>query len=454
MASTTPAPDSAAAREVADRAQSLAAEDVERFGRITILNPTTEAFTDFAREIRIADGEEGIPNAGLYRMTGEGTEEITVEVCEPIATPTVEDSRAPLRIETPSKDKLKDALLDGVADGSWEDDLKIPLGDTITGDYIPPDLDYDQVQVSEDFKNRISDMIDDTDLSDSAAAIDLYNRIKEEADQFVSENSGDLPSWQIEQVESVGAMAEILAESTGGAYRPSESEIRDAVGPSGSTDHEYLDHGYRGFMDDWDNWTCGDTDYNQSGKGCVDGESNPDSLWGSISDAFDEDPDDINYNDLSNTIADGAESFGEDDSGMSKPQADYVNHVESFFDILGESRDLGPYRNDEECEMETVTANAPPAVGGASGLNIQDANLLKIHVVYGYKLIVPFVGPAIADFLREVTSPPAGGAYPGLTERIYNDGRIPLTATAIVRMQSPAFENDAMLSRYSGFFIQ
>ncbi len=77
----------------------------------------------------------------------------------------------------------------------------------------------------------------------------------------------------------------------------------------------------------------------------------------------------------------------------------------------------------------------PASVSNHSGVNIQDANLLKIRVIYGYK---PF---SIArPFLTVLgTLNPEHRAY-------YQAGRIPIVAHAVVRMQSPAYEHAAYRS--------
>lgn len=415
-------------------AASLAADDIVKYGQIIIANPTKEAFEDYARDIHIADGKRGIPNAGLYRMSGEGTRKTDVQICSPVATPTEDDPRPPLEIQTPSKSDLEDALLGGVADESWSDL-------SFKGD---PDL-----AASADFKQDVRQMIENTDLSDSAAAIGLYNDIKDRANAFVS-NHADLPSWQTGQAKSVAAMADILAQSTAGPTRPSADQIRQALGSTGPADEVYLDSGSASFRNKWDTWTCGDADYNQSGLGCVDGKETDDSLWGQIDKAFEGSPTDVNYTDLADSISSRSAEF-ENGTSMSASQRSFVSHVNSFFHILSQSRQIGAYRHSEECHTETIDESSPPAVGEASGEDIQDANLLKIQVVYGYKLIVPLVGPLIVKAFREYGFRPAG-ADQGMVEKMYDHDRIPLTATATVRMQTPAFENTHMLSRDASFF--
>jgi len=76
-------------------------------------------------------------------------------------------------------------------------------------------------------------------------------------------------------------------------------------------------------------------------------------------------------------------------------------------------------------------------LGSKSGLNLHDANLLKIKVTHGVHLRVPLVGPAIAKALRIVD--PANAHYYALNQ-------LPITSVATVRMQSEAWETKAVVS--------
>lgn len=80
---------------------------------------------------------------------------------------------------------------------------------------------------------------------------------------------------------------------------------------------------------------------------------------------------------------------------------------------------------------------------GSSGLNVQDANILKIRVIYRYPMIVPFVDRVIeggsslirGHWLSDVRlTPDPLGDY----------SRIPIESYAIVRMQSPIVRRDAL----------
>jgi len=100
-------------------------------------------------------------------------------------------------------------------------------------------------------------------------------------------------------------------------------------------------------------------------------------------------------------------------------------------------RNHNSYRNEIPNDMLHMASSK---IGASSGVNIQDANLLKIRVLYGYKLQVPFVDKIITIIARKLTSN---------TEELYilSNGRLPIQATATVRMQSAARSNDWVQSR-------
>ncbi len=74
------------------------------------------------------------------------------------------------------------------------------------------------------------------------------------------------------------------------------------------------------------------------------------------------------------------------------------------------------------------------AIGATSRVNIQDANLLKIRVTYGYRL-----STIVARFVTRLMSAidPANSLY-------YSNGRIPMVAQAVMHMQSPAYQQGVM----------
>ncbi len=86
-----------------------------------------------------------------------------------------------------------------------------------------------------------------------------------------------------------------------------------------------------------------------------------------------------------------------------------------------------------------------------SGVNIQDANLLKIKVVYGYELKVPLMATLVRALMCGAGQMPMqglGGDVPLLQAipnsvrdcAFYLAGRVPIESFAVVEMQSPAIE--------------
>lgn len=83
-------------------------------------------------------------------------------------------------------------------------------------------------------------------------------------------------------------------------------------------------------------------------------------------------------------------------------------------------------------------------VKGASRQTVQDANLLKLRVVYCYPLHVPFVDRMLTAILTQLPDdmcPYCVGTYRSgdtIERTCLTNNRFPLNAQAIVRMQSPA----------------
>jgi hypothetical protein len=82
--------------------------------------------------------------------------------------------------------------------------------------------------------------------------------------------------------------------------------------------------------------------------------------------------------------------------------------------------------------------------GARSGLNIQDANLLRIEVTYGYELKVPIVNWFIT---RSLLALPGRSGYDAFEQQLLRRTMLPIVSTSTVRMQSPARLNDLVVSR-------
>lgn len=83
------------------------------------------------------------------------------------------------------------------------------------------------------------------------------------------------------------------------------------------------------------------------------------------------------------------------------------------------------------------------AVGAASGVNVQDANLLKLEITYGHELKVPLVNWFISRLLLR----PSRAGTDAFGQQLLRRMRLPIVASATVRMQSPARLSAAVVSR-------
>lgn len=100
--------------------------------------------------------------------------------------------------------------------------------------------------------------------------------------------------------------------------------------------------------------------------------------------------------------------------------------------------DFGINENGRQAIPNSMLHVRDPEPGKRSRVNIQDANLLKIQVLYGHSLKVPFVNRIISTVTSWFTTDPVKLAY--LSEQ-----RVPILATATVRMQSTPWKNDWMM---------
>ncbi|MHB8785468.1 MAG: DUF192 domain-containing protein [Thauera sp.] len=89
------------------------------------------------------------------------------------------------------------------------------------------------------------------------------------------------------------------------------------------------------------------------------------------------------------------------------------------------------------CPIDRPGCPSNPAAN-ASGQTLQDANLLKLRITYGIpaKKQIPLAGPFMARALA-VLDPADGDAF---RAGLIADGRIPVVAHTVMRMQSPAIE--------------
>ncbi len=114
---------------------------------------------------------------------------------------------------------------------------------------------------------------------------------------------------------------------------------------------------------------------------------------------------------------------------------------------------LSAYESKSESGNEIPNDNLmyrPTDIAGGSGMNIQDANLLKVRVTYCYKMAVPIINkliyhlvidpppvPLVGTSAADMLASEGGGATSNRCAGIADEYRIPVTAEAVVRMQTP-----------------
>lgn len=140
-----------------------------------------------------------------------------------------------------------------------------------------------------------------------------------------------------------------------------------------------------------------------------------------------------------------ASIYGGDGSGakaqaaMAEGQIDAHNPLITTIDIINPNSEAflefgveNPKTGQVEIPNTHLRYRDPNVVGAKSEVNVQDANLLKIQAEYGYQLRVPLVAQAVTGIMKQFD--------PG-NARYYDQGRIPISAVATVRMQSAAWED-------------
>lgn len=145
-----------------------------------------------------------------------------------------------------------------------------------------------------------------------------------------------------------------------------------------------------------------------------------------------------------------ASIYGGDGSGakaqaaMAEGQVDAHNPLITTIDIINPNSEAflefgveNPKTGQIEIPNTHLRYRDPNVVGAKSEVNVQDANLLKIQAEYGYQLRVPLVAQAVTGIMKQFD--------PG-NARYYDQGRIPISAVATVRMQSAAWEDGNLLA--------
>jgi len=122
---------------------------------------------------------------------------------------------------------------------------------------------------------------------------------------------------------------------------------------------------------------------------------------------------------------------------------DVVNPTDEMFNVFGIDPDGDGW---DEIPNDNLMYR-PVTREPISDATVQDANLLKLRITYCYPMYVPYVNRALAIMLTQLpdpdTCPGCSGVFrtAGTFERnCLDNGRFPLNAQAIVRMQSSISE--------------
>ena len=88
----------------------------------------------------------------------------------------------------------------------------------------------------------------------------------------------------------------------------------------------------------------------------------------------------------------------------------------------------------------------PTTPGARSGLSVQEAAWLQLEVTYGYPLIVPYANTLILRALEATTR--LRRIFDLRERRMLDDGRLPLSTTVTVRMQSQPIKERHFIRRH------
>lgn len=134
---------------------------------------------------------------------------------------------------------------------------------------------------------------------------------------------------------------------------------------------------------------------------------------------------------------------------------DVLNPTPQAFSDFGQVRLDGLGGGDREIPNDTLNFRNP-APGAASGISVQDANILHVRVTYCYRLIVPVVGRMIHAAVNALPGGHALQAH-GMSDPFGVGGgplvdscmrplvagpRIKIQSEAVVRMQSPFYRSN------------
>lgn len=113
-----------------------------------------------------------------------------------------------------------------------------------------------------------------------------------------------------------------------------------------------------------------------------------------------------------------------------------LNPTRAAFNDFGETIDGDRQIPNDELHRRST------AVGGSSGVSVQDANLLKLEVTYGAETKVPGLGALLSQTILLFNR----AQLDEFEVQLLEAGRLPVLSTATVRMQTPAKINSLMIA--------
>lgn len=434
---------------------------------VAITNPVSEVFNDFGQEV---DGVMELPNKGVWRRTGnrDNATSSNIQVCSDVAEPFYEDPTVPPSFNEPSSKMVRDI----VGGFTWNtESLKQEkegcelnaLGNCgIGANHSALEAYVEQVSgpKGEELQRDIDSIIDDYENAriDSAT---MYRRIRERAERMKAEfEAADVQSVTYCEKKRLGGKCRRGGERT---YTPEStdwgpmSRIDELIQTAGMLESGTGQTPAGGSMslDDFEaaigNWR----ERNQN-KGEASSEwdnfvgSELEPLWVK----WIEEPPVPLYKNFMDAAAQAAKGF-DGTAGLTKSQEAYLDYLQAVNDGVYEPNIS--YVKSQNCESKQVEGYVAPTVGTASDLNIQDANILRIFVLYGHEPFfdLPESFYNIMGWTQRLT-PTGRTAVPASLRDEYDAivaaGRIPLMGTALVRMQSELRENSLMVSRGDSFF--
>ncbi|TGN41870.1 hypothetical protein [Marinobacter confluentis] len=440
---------------------------------IAITNPVQEAFDDFGESL---DGYTQIPNKGIWRRTGnpEGAASSMVEICEPVTIPYYEDPSTPPSFSEPSVSTVRDI----VGAFTWNADILKEEQDTDCESAGLID-DCDGISISGDsiaekYINEVSgprgqafaselDGIIDRYYNAEIDASEMYRLIRVAAEDFKADFAAadvesieyctkrggllgtclprnretytpDSPDWgPMERVDELIATVTVLEAGTGRV--PSRDTLNMEAFEQAIGDARERNQRNGSPVSEWDSFVANELD----------------PLW----QTWVEDPPTPMYKEFISRASVAADNQ-ETGADWTTTQQNYLTYLQAMGNNI--DRPEKAYEKSQECRTEEVAGYVDPTIGARSDLNIQDANLLRIFVIYGHEPFfeLPDAFYSAMDWSNDMV-PRSRDTVPGPLRGIYDNiveaGRIPLMSTSVVRMQSEARLNDSMLSASDPFFM-